>query len=123
MEIAICLSCAILFGAIGDILFSKGMRRNGEVVIKRPADVPRMIRHVFQRPLILFGIVSMAFYFFSYMAALAYIDVSVANPLTTLSYVLVTLYAVLRLKEHISLRRWAGVTLVVLGAILVGLSS
>ncbi len=123
MEVAICLSSAILFGAVGDILFSRGMRQNGEVVIKRLADVPRMIHHVFQRPLILGGIVSMAFYFFSYMAALAYIDVSVANPLTTLSYVIVTLYAAFRMRERINWPRWAGVSLVITGAVLVGLSS
>jgi len=108
---------------MGDILFSTGMRSNGEVTIKQPADIPRMVRHVFQRPLILAGVVSIAFHFFSYLAALAFVDVSVANPLTTLSYVLVTVYAAFRLRERISWRRWAGVALVTLGAVLVGLSA
>ena len=123
MELAITLGCAILFGAIGDILLSKGMRSNGEITIKHIADLPMTIRHVFQRPLILMGIVSMAFFFFSYLAALAYADVSVANPLTALSYVLVTIYAALAMKERVSWRRWSGVALVTLGAIFVGLSS
>lgn len=123
MELAIALGCAILFGAIGDILLSKGMRSNGEVTIKHIADIPKMIRHVFQRPMILAGVVFIAFYFFSYLAALAYADVSVANPLTALSYVLVTVYAALAMNEGVSLGRWAGVALVTLGAIFVGLSS
>lgn len=123
MELAIALGCAILFAAIGDILFSKGMRANGEVTIKHIADIPKMIRHIFQRPLILAGIVFMAFFFFSYLAALAYTDVSVANPLTALSYVLVTIYAAIAMKERVDPGRWAGVALVTLGAIFVGLSS
>lgn len=123
MEIAVPLACAILFGAMGDILLSKGMRSNGEVHIARLKDVPRVIHRVFQRPAILLGVVCSAFYFFSYMAALAYTDVSVANPMTALSYVLVTLYAVLGLREHVGIARWSGVALVTLGAIFVGLSS
>ena len=65
----------------------------------------------------------MSFYFFSYMAALAYTDVSIANPLTALSYVLVTIYAAAAMHERVNPRRWAGVALVTLGAICVGLSS
>ena len=123
MEVAIALGFAILFGAIGDILLSKGMRSNGEVNIRRLSELPKNIRLVFRRPVILAGIVMLCFYFFSYIAALAYTDVSVANPLTALSYVLVTLYAALALREHISPMRWAGVALVTLGAIFVGISS
>jgi drug/metabolite transporter (DMT)-like permease len=123
MEVGIALGFAILFGAIGDILLSKGMRANGEIDIRRLSDLPKNIRVVFRTPLILAGIVLMAFYFFSYIAALAYTDVSVANPLTALSYVLVTFYAALAMREHVSWRRWVGVALVTLGAIFVGLSS
>ena len=123
MELAITLGCAIIFAAIGDVLFSKGMRANGEVTMRHIRDIPKMIKHVFQRPMILTGIIFMAFFFFSYLAALAYTDVSVANPLTALSYVLVTMYAAFRMRERVSARRWAGVFLVTLGAVFVGLSS
>ena len=65
----------------------------------------------------------MQFFFFSYIAALAYTDVSIANPLTALSYVLVTVYAALAMREKVTWKRWMGVSLVTLGAIFVGLSS
>lgn len=123
MEVAIALGFAILFGAAGDVLLSMGMRSNGEINIRRLSDLPKNIRLVFRRPLILVGLVMMMFFFFSYIAALAYTDVSVANPLTALSYVLVTLYAAITMREHVSWKRWAGVALVTLGAIFVGLSS
>jgi len=123
MEVAIALGFAILFGAAGDIFFSKGMRSSGEVSVHRARDIFPLLKHVFRRPFILIGIVCMAFYFFSYLAALAYVDVSVANPLTALSYVLVTGYAVICMRERVNTQRWAGVALVTLGAIFVGLSS
>ena len=123
MEVAIALGFAILFGAAGDVLLSMGMRPNGEINIRRLSDLPKNIRLVFRRPLILVGLVMMMFFFFSYIAALAYTDVSVANPLTALSYVLVTFYAAIAMREHVSWKRWVGVSLVTLGAIFVGLSS
>jgi drug/metabolite transporter (DMT)-like permease len=123
MEVAIALGFAILFGAAGDVLLSNGMRSNGEIDIRRLSDLPSNIRVVFRRPVILAGIVLMTFYFFSYIAALAYTDVSVANPMTALSYVLVTCYAALAMRERVSPLRWAGVALVTLGAVLVGISS
>ena len=123
MEVAIALGFAIVFGAAGDILLGKGMRSDAEINIRRLSDLPSNIKHVFRRPLILAGLVMMMFFFFSYIAALAYTDVSVANPMTALSYVLVTLYAALGMHEHVSWKRWLGVFLVTLGAIFVGLSS
>lgn len=123
MEVAIALGFAILFGALGDILLSKGMQSNGEIDIRRFRDLPRSMKHVFRRPVIIGGVTLMMFYFFSYIAALAYTDVSVANPLTALSYVLVTFYAAFAMRERVNPMRWAGVALVTLGAIFVGLSS
>lgn len=123
MEVAIALGLAIVFGAAGDILLSKGMRSDAEINIRRLSDLPANIKHVFRRPLILAGLVMMMFFFFSYIAALAYTDVSVANPMTALSYVVVTFYAALAMHERVSWKRWLGVSLVTLGAIFVGLSS
>jgi drug/metabolite transporter (DMT)-like permease len=123
MNVAIALSIAIIFAAMGDVLFSKGMKAHGEVVVHRAEDVWPLIRRVTSNPLVLAGVFSMAVHLCAYIAALEYVDVSVANPLTALSYVLATTYAVLFMREHVGKRRWAGVFFITLGAILVGLSS
>ena len=117
MEIAISLACAILFGAVGDILLSRGMQQNGEVEIRRLSDLPRNIGIIVRTPCIISGIISLMFYFFSYLAALAYTDVSVAAPLTALSYVLVTIFAAVWMHERVNPARWAGVAIVTLGAV------
>ncbi|MCL5102625.1 MAG: DMT family transporter [Armatimonadetes bacterium] len=123
MRLVIALSMAIIFGALGDILLSVGMKSNGEVRVHKLSDVPPLIRMVFTGPCVLLGVLSMAIYFGSYITALAWVDVSVANPLTALSYLIASLYAALVLREHISLKRGIGIILIVLGAIFVGVSS
>ncbi|MHB9037830.1 MAG: EamA family transporter [Armatimonadota bacterium] len=123
LRVGIALGMAIFFGAVGDILMSKGMQENGEVHVHSFNDLPKVAKHVFSRPLVIMGVVSMAIYFGSYVAALAWIDVSVANPLTALSYLIASAYAAFIMKERLGPKRAVGILLIVTGAILVGLSS
>ncbi len=123
IRLAIALGFAIVLASMGDILFSRGMQNGREVRFQSYRDVVPIARCVFTRPLVLLGILCMAGYFGAYMAALAWVDVSVANPLTALSYLIATGYAALILRERICAARWLGVALVILGAICVGLSS
>jgi drug/metabolite transporter (DMT)-like permease len=121
--VGITLGLAIVFAAVGDILFSNGMQDQGEVRVRRLGDVPLAIRQAFTQPKVLLGILAMAGYFGAYTAALAMVDVSVANPLTALSYLIATLYATVFLRERICPARAIGIVLIVLGAVFVGLSS
>lgn len=123
LEAGLTLGLSIVFASIGDILFSKGMRQSGEVHIAGFWDVPPLFKHVFTNRYILAGMLSMALNLAAYVAALEWVDVSVANPLTSLSYVLATFYAVAVIHEHVSRRRWIGVACITIGAICVGLSS
>ena len=94
MKIAIALGFAIIFGAFGDILLSVGMRRTGGVAVSSSQDILKALKQAFSSPFVLLGVCSMALYFASYIAALAWIDVSVANPLTALSYLIASIYAI-----------------------------
>lgn len=123
MKVAIALSFAIVFGAVGDILLSTGMKSGGEVRIRRLHDVPPVLVLVFTNGYVLLGVLSMAIYFGSYITALAWVDVSVANPLTALSYVIASAYAVFYMREHVRPLRWLGIGLITIGAVFVGLSS
>jgi drug/metabolite transporter (DMT)-like permease len=123
LKVGIALGMAILFGAIADILMSKGMRSHDEISIRHLSDIPQVAGCVFTRPFVVMGIVSMAIYFGSYVAALGWIDVSVANPLTALSYLIASAYAAFVMKEKISITRALGIMMIITGSILVGLSS
>jgi multidrug transporter EmrE-like cation transporter len=54
--------------------------------------------------------------------ALRYLEVSMAYPIASLGMILLVLASRIILKEKIEPKRWVGVTLVVAGTILVGLS-
>jgi drug/metabolite transporter (DMT)-like permease len=122
-KVAVALTLAIVLGAAGDVLLSTGMQSMGAVSVRRLNDVPRLLALIFSNPNVLFGVVSMAVYFASYITALAWVDVSVANPLTALSYLLATAYAGLMMHERIGIVRASGLVLIVVGAIFVGVSS
>ena len=123
IEVAFALDCAIIFGAIGDLLLSNGMQARGEISVRRARDIPRALRQIFTNPVVLFGVLSMAIFFGSYLASLTMADVSVVNPLTALSYLIASSWAYFVWHERIRPVRFAGIVLIVMGAILVGLSS
>ena len=123
MKVAVAMGFAIVFGAVGDILLSKGMKRNGDVAVRNFGDIPPLVATVATNPYVIAGVLSMAIYFGAYITALAWIDVSVANPLTALSYVIATAYAYAYLREKVGRPRALGIVLITTGAILVGLSS
>lgn len=123
LAVGIALGLAIAFASIGDILLSTGMQENGELKIRGLRDIPEALRRMFTQPKVLFGLLAMTGYFGSYMAALTMVDVSVANPLTALSYLIATLYATAVMRERVSVARAVGIVLIVLGSIFVGLSS
>lgn len=122
-RVVIALGLAIVFGGAGDVLMSLGMKRHGAVVVRRPRDIPPVIRKVFTNPFILAGVVSMAIYFGSFLTAMAWVDVSVVIPLTSLSYVLTAAYAHFFMHEQITPMRWVGVVILTTGAAMVGFSS
>lgn len=123
MKVAVALGLAIVFAAMGDIFLSKGMRAGGEVSLSGFRDVPALVRRVFGSRFVLIGAFCMAGHLFTYAASLAWVDVSVANPLTALSYVIATAYVALVIREKVVPDRWTGVMLITIGAILVGFSS
>ena len=123
MKSVIAISMAIFFGALGDILLSKGMQSSGEISVRKFGDLGKAIALVFTHPVVLLGIASMAIYFGSYMAALAWMEVSIADPLTALSYVIATFYAAFVMRERVCSTRWIGVTLITIGSIFIGMSS
>lgn len=55
-----------------------------------------------------------------YVIALKYEDVSVLYPIAALQYVWVLAFAAIIFKERVNMMKWAGVGLIVLGALLIG---
>jgi drug/metabolite transporter (DMT)-like permease len=115
MKTYIVILIATLSAAIGEVLLSYGMRRQGEVDLTVPSQWIDLITSVVRNPYVLAGVVLLAVFFFLYLAALSWGDISYVMPLTAMSFIFVALMAKFILNEDISVYRWAGTILIVIG--------
>jgi len=81
------------------------------------------LKTVFASPFLWAGLLTVVAVFVLWSMILSKIDLSVAVPIASFSYILVPLVSIIFLHEQISALRWMGVFFVLAGVILVSLSS
>lgn len=74
-----------------------------------------LIARALVSPLLWVGIFFFAFNFFIWILVLYKVDLSIAMPVGSTSYIFVPIAAMIFLNEHVSMLRWAGIALIVLG--------
>ncbi len=121
MKTFVVLLFATLSAAVGETLLSYAMKRNGQVDLTEFSQLLNMIFSVVRNPHIFIGVVLLGIFFFLYLAALSWADLSFVLPLTALSYIFVALLAKFFLKEDVSWYRWAGTVVIIIGITLVAL--
>jgi drug/metabolite transporter (DMT)-like permease len=100
---------------LGDVLLKRGMEDVGAIQLSQ-------WQHVFTAffsPWTILGICCLAGFFYSYLTALSWADLSYVLPATALGYVVTALLSRFFLHEHISVWRWSGVLLISAGVGLV----
>jgi drug/metabolite transporter (DMT)-like permease len=116
------LTVLVLVGlnSAGDMTTATAMRRVGDFgELRRKAGVFGVTRAVLTEPWFYLGLVAMTLSFFSLLAALSFIDLSVVIPASaSLTFLLNLFGAKFILKEHVSSRRWLSGMLVLGGIIL-----
>jgi drug/metabolite transporter (DMT)-like permease len=110
----------VLFGSVGDVLLSKGMKQIGEVNDWSFSALAGVFQRVFASPTIWLGVSCLILFFVGYMLVLSWADFSYVLPATATSYAIVPLLGYLLLGEVVSATRWAGVAFICLGVMLVG---
>lgn len=123
MKTYIVIGIAALSAAIGESLLSYGMRMHGDVNLTKFSDLVVLITSVFRNPYVTAGVAFLAVFFFLYLAALSWADLSFVLPLTAMSYIFAAFLATFFLKEDVSWFRWAGTVIIVVGIALVALES
>jgi drug/metabolite transporter (DMT)-like permease len=78
---------------------------------------------IFSSPFFWFGLLSLILAFIIWSTILSKVDLSVAVPVASFSYVLVALVSLFVLHEHVSLLRWFGIFLILIGVIFISMSS
>jgi len=113
----------ILFGPLGNVSLSKGMKTIGAISLHSPADLLRVGLQILQSPFIWLGVLFLLMFFVSYLLVLSWADYSFVQPAGSIAYAVVALWAHFLLHEPISPMRWAGVCVICLGVLIVGHTS
>jgi len=116
------LLVALVLEAMGVVYLSKGLKEIGEPRHLSPAEIGRVLLQGLGNSNVLLGVGMETAFFIMLIILLKRHDVSLIWPLTSLGFVLTALAAKFIRHEEVSLLRWSGVALIVVGAALVGWS-
>jgi len=105
------LLVVIVCAACGDVSLARGMKTFGGVTF---ANLPSLFTALVN-PWVVVGILLLLGFFASYLSALSWADLTYVLPATSLSYLLLVLLAKFFLHEHVTIWRWLGVALIVIG--------
>ena len=119
LRVIIAMVIATGAAAIGQILLRRGMMEVGSLENYAPMALVSYFWHALCNPYVIGGTILNAAFYFLFLAALSWTDVTVALPMTAIEYGFAAVLAVLILKERIPPIRWAGIALVVLGVIFI----
>jgi uncharacterized membrane protein len=119
MKTLVVLFFAVLCQTLGDVALTKGMKTVGEVNTLNPIELLNIGVQVFTNPFIWLGIAILALFYFLYLAALSWADLSYVLPVTAFGYTLNAVMAKWLLDEQVSLTRWLGTLVICIGVAVV----
>ena len=104
--------------SIGQLLMKKGLTSIGITSIGLH-NLQEFLGRSGLNPFVWLGVLFYVLNFFLWILVLSRVDLSVAAPVGSTSYIFVPLLAILFLGEQVSLMRWLGIVLIVAGIHLV----
>ncbi|MGH9557355.1 MAG: EamA family transporter [Terriglobales bacterium] len=105
------LAGVALFGALGDVALSFGMKRMGAISFERWIQAFTALAN----PWVILGILLLLAFFAAYLTALSWADLTYVLPATAIGYVVLALLSVWLLNESVTAMRWLGILLVSCG--------
>jgi drug/metabolite transporter (DMT)-like permease len=115
-KLLIILIAGLMFEAIGVVSLNRGLKQVGDLPSISVAGVVHILKVGITNKQILLGVLFEAIFFGCLVYLMTQGTVSFIWPLTALGFVLTTLAAKFILHEEVSLLRWLGVLLIMLGA-------
>ena len=118
VKVVVFMLLGVTIGTLGDIFLAQGMKALGEISVKKPADAWRLAVRAFHTRIPL-AILFMIACFVVWLTVLSWADLTLVLPIAALSYVLNAVLAKPLLGETVSLRRWVGTVIIVIGVVTV----
>ena len=112
---------AILLSTTGELLFKIGMNRIGSFAFSA-SSLRTVLPRILLNPFIWVGFLGFGVGAVFWLAVLSRVPLSIAYPILALSYFVVVVEAWLFLRERVTWKRLVGVTIIVAGVVVVGLS-
>lgn len=109
----------VVLGSVGNTILSKGMKDAGDLDISRLSALLAGAARVLTSGTIWLGIAMMLAFMVCHMLVLSWADYSFVMPFSAIAYALVPLLGYLFLHEQVSVARWSGIVLIVLGVVLI----
>lgn len=103
--------------------FKKSVLSQADFAVINLASAAVFFRLVFSSPFLWGGLATVVIVFIIWSTVLAKIDLSVAVPVASFSYILVPIISIIFLDEKVTILRWVGIFFILAGVILVSLSS
>jgi len=108
----------IIIGVFGQVMLKIGMMQIGKYSLLQKGIILQYLKIIFN-PYVFFGLTA---YFIStlfWLYLISRVPLSFAYPMLSLSYIIITVIAVVLFKEQINLYNWLGIGVIMLGLILV----
>lgn len=121
MNALLLLIPAILLSTTGELLFKLGMNRIGSFAFSKNG-LQEILPRVIFNPFIILGFLGFGLGAVFWLAVLSRVPLSLAYPILALSYFVVVVEAWLFLHERVTWKRMLGVTIIVVGVVVVGVS-
>ncbi len=103
--------------------FKKSVMPQSDLQIRHFSDAFFFVHHVLSSGFLWAGLLSVVIIFVSWSTILSKIDLSMAAPIASFSYILIALASWLFLHEHVSALRWLGISFILSGVIVVSTSA
>ena len=123
LKILIFLIFSDILETLTHLLFKKGALTQDHLDVNTVSAGLAFLGGVFSSPFLWLGLASVLCTFIIWSTILSKIDLSVAVPIASFSYILIPLSSALFLGESVSLSRWIGVIFILVGVFFVSLST
>ena len=119
IKIFLVLAVALLLEATGLVCLRKGMMQVGEISTFNLKALFAIFLLVVTNKMVILGVFFSAIYFGLFLTLLSWGELSLILPLTALGYLVSGSFARYFLMEQVSLLRWVGTLLIVVGVVLI----